>query len=78
MKPYLPFRHENERNMLNNLHPVIRFILPFLLVIPFLIFNDLYLIITIILVVFCINIAFKLHFIKIISRLRVLIPFLLN
>ncbi|MFX0018629.1 MAG: energy-coupling factor transporter transmembrane component T family protein [Promethearchaeota archaeon] len=77
MKSYLPFKHEKERNLLNGLHPIIRFLLPFLFVIPFLIFNNVFLVITVILIVTCINIFFKLHIFKTISRLRVLIPFLL-
>lgn len=77
MKPTLPFRHENDKNFFNSIHPLIRFIIPFILVIPFLIFNDLFLTITIILIVLIINLIFQLQITEIISRLKVLIPFIL-
>ncbi|HUW91414.1 MAG TPA: energy-coupling factor transporter transmembrane component T [Candidatus Nanopelagicaceae bacterium] len=73
----LPFKHEDEKNFLNKIHPLIRFILPFILVIPFLIINDVYLVITIILFVLFFNLVFRLHLIKIISKLKALIPFIL-
>jgi len=61
----LPFKHEDEKNVLNKIHPLIRFILPFILVVPFLIITDVYLVITIIL------------FALILSKLKALIPFVL-
>ncbi len=73
----LPFKHEDEKNFLNKIHPLIRFILPFILVIPFLIINDVYLVITIILFVLFFNLVFRLHLIKIISKLKALTPFIL-
>ncbi|MFW9772675.1 MAG: energy-coupling factor transporter transmembrane component T family protein [Candidatus Thorarchaeota archaeon] len=76
MKPDLPFKTENERNFFNKFHPIIRFLIPFILVLPFLIFNDMYLAITIIFIVVCINVFSKLHLLNVISRLKILIPFL--
>ena len=73
----LPFKHEDEKNFLNKIHPLIRFFLPFILVIPFLIINDVYLVITIILVSFFFNFVFRLHLMKILSKLKALIPFIL-
>ena len=73
----LPFKHEDENNILNKIHPLIRFILPFILVIPFLIINDVYLVITIIIFGIFFNLAFHLHLIKILSKLKALTPFIL-
>ena len=73
----LPFRHEDEKNFLNKIHPLIRFILPFILVIPFLIITDIYLVITIILLITFFNLVFRLHLIKILSKLKALTPFIL-
>ena len=73
----LPFKHEDEKNLLNEIHPLIRFILPFILVIPFLLINDVFLVITIILFVIFFNLVFRLHLLKIFSKLKALIPFIL-
>ncbi|MHA1487278.1 MAG: energy-coupling factor transporter transmembrane component T family protein [Promethearchaeota archaeon] len=73
----LPFKHEDEKNFLNKIHPLIRFILPFILVVPFLIINDVYLIITIIIFVIFFNLVFRLHLLSIFSKLKALIPFIL-
>ena len=73
----LPFRHEDEKNFLNKIHPLIRFILPFILVIPFLIITDVYLVITIILFALFFNLAFHLHLLTILSKLKALTPFIL-
>ena len=75
MKTELPFRHENDINSFNKIHPMIRFILPFILVIPCLIIADLYLIITIILIVGIMNFIFRLQFVQTLSRLKLIIPF---
>jgi cobalt/nickel transport system permease protein len=75
MKTELPFRHENEKNSFNKIHPMVRFILPFILVIPCLIIADLYLIITIILIVSIFNFVFRLKFVQTLSRLKLIIPF---
>jgi len=77
MKDRLPFRHENEINHINKIHPIVRFILPFILVIPCLLITDIYLIITIILLVTILNLAFRLKIIEILSRLKLLIPFVI-
>ncbi|MBY8979866.1 MAG: energy-coupling factor transporter transmembrane protein EcfT [Candidatus Lokiarchaeota archaeon] len=73
----LPFKHEDEKNFINKIHPLIRFILPFILVVPFLIINDVYLVITIIIFVTFFNLVFRLHLLKIFSKLKALIPFIL-
>ena len=73
----LPFKHEDEKNLLNEIHPLIRFILPFILVIPFLIINDVFLVITIIWVALIFNLVFRLHLTKTLSKLKGLIPFVL-
>ena len=73
----LPFKHEDEKNFLNKIHPLIRFILPFILVVPFLIVSDVYLVITVIIFVIFFNLVFRLHLLKIFSKLKGLIPFIL-
>ncbi|MFX0059933.1 MAG: energy-coupling factor transporter transmembrane component T family protein [Candidatus Hodarchaeota archaeon] len=75
MKTTLPFSYENEKIYLKKIHPVIRLILPFILVIPFLIIEDFYLIFTILLVIFIFDLIFRLKIIKILSRLKLVIPF---
>ena len=77
MEIILPFKHEDEKNILNKIHPFSRFILPFILVIPLLIINDIYLIITTILLVILFNLGFRLQILTIFSRLKVLLPFVL-
>lgn len=77
MEIILPFKHEDQKNLLNRIHPLTRFILPFILVIPFLIINDIYLIITIIILVLIFNLIFHLHLRTIFSRIRALLPFVL-
>jgi cobalt/nickel transport system permease protein len=73
----LPFKHENEKNFLNKTHPLIRFILPFILVIPFLIIPDVILVSSTIFLVVFFNLVFRLHLIKIFSKLKALLPFIL-
>jgi len=75
MKTELPFRHENDKNFFDKVHPMVRFILPFILVIPCLILADLFLIITVILIVIILNIVFRLQFVQTLSRLKLIIPF---
>lgn len=77
MKGILPFKHEDKKSFLNQIHPLIRFILPFILVLPFLLINNIYLAFTIILFTIFLNIVFKLRVFYILFKLRVLIPFLL-
>lgn len=76
MKTILPFRHEEAKNSLNKIHPLIRLILPFILVIPFLVIKDFYLIFTIFLVILTFDLLFRLNIIEIVSRLKVVIPFI--
>ncbi len=75
MKTTLPFRHENEKLYLKKIHPLIRLILPFILVIPLLVIEDFYLIFTILLVTFIFDLIFRLNIIKVLLRLKVVIPF---
>ncbi|MFX0176298.1 MAG: hypothetical protein ACFE85_08720, partial [Candidatus Hodarchaeota archaeon] len=77
MKGVLPFKHEDDKKILNRIHPLVRFILPFILVVPFLIINDVFLTLTIILLNVILSIVFRLKLAYILSKLRVLIPFLL-
>ncbi|MHA1104570.1 MAG: energy-coupling factor transporter transmembrane component T family protein [Promethearchaeota archaeon] len=77
MEIILPFKHEDEKSILNNIHPLTRFILPFIVIIPFLLINDIYLIITTILLVLIFNLVFHLQLKTIFSRLRALLPFVL-
>ncbi|MHA1292988.1 MAG: energy-coupling factor transporter transmembrane component T family protein [Promethearchaeota archaeon] len=77
MKPFLPFRQEDEKTLLIKIHPVIRFILPFILVIPILIIDNLYLIYTLIIINFIFILIFRLKFFRILSRIKSIIPFIL-
>ena len=77
MKTTLPFRLENEKIYLNKINPLIRLIIPFLFVLPFLIIEDIYLIVTIILIALISDLMFRLNIIKILTRLKVIIPFIL-
>lgn len=71
----MPFRLENEKIYLKKSHPLTRLILPFIIVVPFIIIDDLYLIISLILVVLIIDIIFRLNIKEILSRLKIVIPF---
>ena len=75
MKTTLPFRHEDELLYLKKIHPLIRLILPFILVVPFLVVEDFYLIITILLITLTIDLILRLNIKEILSRLKVVIPF---
>ncbi len=77
MKTTLPFRHENEKTYLNKIHPLVRLILPFILVLPFLFINNIYLIFTILILTLIFNLIFRLNILKILSRFTVIIPFVL-
>ncbi|MFX0036981.1 MAG: energy-coupling factor transporter transmembrane component T family protein [Candidatus Hermodarchaeota archaeon] len=74
MKIILPFRLESEKRYLMRVHPLIRLILPFIFVIPVLLLEDFYLLFTILLVTLIINLILRLSIIKILSRLKVIIP----
>jgi energy-coupling factor transporter transmembrane protein EcfT len=73
----LPFKHEDQKNLLNKIHPLTRFLLPFILVVPFLLLNNIYLIITTLLLVIIFNLCFRLQMITILSRIKALLPFVL-
>lgn len=75
MKTTLPFRFESEKLYLKKIHPLIRLILPFILVIPLLIIEDFYLIFTILLFTFIFDLIFRLSIIKVLLRLKIVIPF---
>lgn len=77
MDSILPFRHENEKTLLNKVHPVVRIILPFIFVIPFLMINNVSLIFTFIIITFFISIIFRLPLSRIFTRLKSIIPFIL-
>ncbi|MBN1802215.1 MAG: hypothetical protein JW891_11950 [Candidatus Lokiarchaeota archaeon] len=77
MKSILPFRREDEATYYNHIHPVIRFILPFILVIPFLILNNIYLIVSTILITILFGCIVKLKFLKVLSRIIKILPFVL-
>ena len=75
MKTTLPFRHENERIYLKKINPLIRLILPFILVIPFLFIEDVYLIFTILFITLTTDLLLRLNIMMILSRLKVVVPF---
>ena len=77
MESALPFRHEEETTILTRFHPLVRLGSPFILVIPFLIIGDLYLIITIILITLIIDLIARLNMIRIFSRIIKILPFVL-
>ncbi|MBY8989132.1 MAG: energy-coupling factor transporter transmembrane protein EcfT [Candidatus Lokiarchaeota archaeon] len=74
MKTTLPFRLENERMYLRKIHPLTRLILPFICVIPFVLLNDIYLVFSILLVVFVTALILRLKILDIFSRLKLVIP----
>lgn len=76
MKINLPFRLEDEKIYLKKSHPLTRLILPFIFVIPFIIIDDIYLIVSILLIIFITDLIFRLNIIEILSRLRIVIPFI--
>lgn len=77
MKTILPFRHEDESTILSKVHPSIRIITPFILVIPWLILDDLYLIITILFITLTIDLLFRLKILRIFSRTKNIIPLII-
>jgi len=77
LKPTLPFRQEHDKIYLNQINPVIRLILPFILVLPFLVIEDVYLIITILITAVIFDLILRLNIIIVLSRLKVVIPFVL-
>lgn len=77
MDTILPFRHEDEKTFLNSFHPVIRMILPFIFVVPFLLINNVYLIITYVIITFFFSLIARLSIVRILSRLKTIIPFII-
>ena len=77
MESALPFRHKEEYTILSRFHPLVRLGSPFILVIPFLIIGDLYLIITIILITLIVDLIARLNMIRIFSRIAKILPFVL-
>lgn len=77
MESILPFRHEDKKTYLNKVHPFIRFVLPFIFVIPFLLIDNVYLIYTFILFTFLFSLAARLPLLKILSRIKNIIPFMI-
>ncbi len=77
METSLPFRHENESTILVLLHPLIRLILPFIFVIPFLIISDIFLTITLILITFFISLVVRLKIFRVFKRIKSILPFII-
>ena len=77
METSLPFRHENENTFLINIHPLVRLILPFMFVIPFLIINNVYLIITLILLTLIFGLIARLNFLRVLKRIKSVLPFII-
>ena len=77
MESTLPFRHEEEKTVLSRFHPLVRLGLPFMLVVPFLIKGDIYLIITIILITLIIDLIARLNILRVFSRIIKILPFVI-
>ena len=75
MESIIPFRFEDEKTLLNKTHPIVRLILPFIFVIPFLIANNIYLIFTLVMITFIFSAITRLPILRIFSRLKNVIPF---
>ena len=73
----LPFRHEHEIIFIAHIHPLIRFILPFILVIPFLVIDDIYLIISVILITLSLNLVTHNKISRIMKRIKHIIPLII-
>jgi len=77
LETILPFRHEDEKTLLNEVHPLVRMILPFIFVLPFLLIDNIYLIYTFILITFFFSLVARLPLLRIFSRLKNIIPFII-
>jgi len=77
LKASLPFKHEEDKGIFNSIHPLVRLIIPFIWIIPFLILNDIYLILTIILINLILSIFFRLALFRSFLKLKVIIPFII-
>lgn len=73
----LPFRHADEKTFLSKIHPVVRLMLPFFFVIPFLFIDS----IPLILIFISLNLVFsfiaRLKLLRILSRIKTVLPFVL-
>ncbi len=72
----LPFRFEDEKTFLSTIHPLIRFLLPFILVVPFLLIDDIYLIFSIITMTFIFSVFARLNLVRVFSRIKSILPFI--
>jgi len=77
LESILPFRHEDEKTLLNKIHPVVRLVLPFIFVIPFLLIENIYLIYNYIFLTIIFTLITRLNLIRILKRLKTVIPFIL-
>jgi len=77
MESSLPFRHENEKTLLDSIHPLIRLILPFIFVIPFLIITDIYLTITLIIISLICSLISRLNLFRVLKRIKSIFPFVI-
>jgi energy-coupling factor transporter transmembrane protein EcfT len=77
MKTDLPFKHENQKNFFNKIHPLTRFIFPFILIIPTLFQNDIFLILTVLIIVLILSLVLRLQLIEVLSRIKFIVGFLL-
>lgn len=77
MRTILPFRHEDEQTPLERIHPLVRFILPFIVIIPLLFLEDIFLIITIILFMIILIPICRLPFKRILSRVKTVLPLII-
>ncbi|MBD3215440.1 MAG: hypothetical protein GF311_22715 [Candidatus Lokiarchaeota archaeon] len=77
MRTILPFRHEDEQTPLERIHPLVRFILPFIVIIPLLFLEDIFLIITIILFMIILIPICRLSFKRILSRVKTVLPLII-
>jgi len=77
MKTDLPFKHENQKTFFNNIHPLTRFFLPFILIIPTLFQNNVYLILTILILVVVLSLVLRLQLLEVLSRIKVILGFLI-
>lgn len=76
MEAILPFRHEDEKTLLNEVHPLVRMILPFIFIIPFLLIDNVYQIYIFIIITFFFSLIARLPLLRILSRLKNIIPFI--
>ena len=77
MKQQLPFKHESEKNFFNSVHPLTRFFLPFILIIPTVFQYDVFLILTVLLIVLILSPILHLKLIEVLSHIKFLFVFLL-